>query len=86
MGAADVSVLSNANSALARSALDELLERYVSWHEGCEAVRAAYKRWAGSTRAERRLSYAVYLAALDREQLAASTYADHLQRVRRIAA
>jgi hypothetical protein len=86
VGAAHVSALFNADSALARSAIDELLERYVSWLEECQAVRVAYRRWADSRRGERRESYAVYLAALDREQVAASTYARHIERVRRIAA
>jgi hypothetical protein len=85
-GAVHVSALSDTNSAFARSAIDELFERYVSWHEECQAVRVAYRRWADSGRGERRLSYAVYLAALDREQVAASTFADHVERVRRIAA
>ncbi len=79
-----MTAVSDCHGAFIRRAVDELLERYVSWHEACYAVRAAYLRWVDSARSEHRLAYAGYLAALDREQLAASTYANHVERVRRI--
>ncbi|HEY2319134.1 MAG TPA: hypothetical protein VGH67_12605 [Solirubrobacteraceae bacterium] len=72
-------------TAVHRSAIDELLEGYVSWRETCGAVWQAYERWIGSDRAERALAYAAYLAALDGEERAASTYARHAQRVARLS-
>jgi hypothetical protein len=64
-----------------RWAVDELLERYVSWREACHAVRLAYERWLDSGRAEERLAYAGHVAALDREEHAARAYASHIERV-----
>jgi hypothetical protein len=64
-----------------RSAIDDLLEGYVSWREACGAVWRAYEQWIGSDRGERALAYAAYLAALDGEERAARTYAGHTERV-----
>ena len=66
--------------------IDGLLECYVSWREECQAVRLAYQRWAGSDRDERRVAYAACHAALDREERAALTYAENVERVGRIHA
>lgn len=68
-----------------RSAIDELLECYLSWREACHAVWLAYERWIGSDRGELGLAYAAYLAALDGEERAARTYAHHTARVARIS-
>jgi hypothetical protein len=73
------------DTELGRWAIDELLERYVSWREECHAVRLAYRRWGGSSADERGLAFARCLAALDREEQAARTYADHIERVRRFS-
>lgn len=73
------------DTALGRWAVDALIEHYVVWREECQAVRLAYQRWADSDRSECRLAHAGYVAALDREECAARTYADHIERVRRIA-
>jgi hypothetical protein len=67
-------------------AVDQLLEGYVSWREECEEVWMAYERLAARDRTERRAAYAAYLAALEREEHAARTYADQIERVRRISA
>jgi hypothetical protein len=72
-------------AAFGRWAIDELLERYISWREECCAVWLAYQRWADSGRRDWGLAYAGYLAALDREERAAQTYAGHVQRTSRIA-
>jgi hypothetical protein len=77
--------VTDSTTAFGRWALDEMLERYISWREECDAVRMAYQQWADSGRRERKLAYAGYLAALDREERAARTYAGHVERVRRIA-
>jgi hypothetical protein len=67
------------------SAIDELLEGYVSWREACGAVWRAYEQWIGSDRGERPLAYAAYLAALDGEERAARAYAHHTERVARFS-
>jgi hypothetical protein len=66
-------------------AIDELLERYVSWLEECESVRLAYRQWDGGQRVGDRLAYASYVAALDREEHAARVYVDQIERVRQSA-
>lgn len=70
----------DSDTALARWAVDELLDSYLSWREECHAVRLAYQRWVDSTRAEDSLAYAGYVAALDREERAASTCANRVER------
>lgn len=72
-------------TAFQRSAIDELLEGYVSWREACQAVWQAYERWTGSDRGERGLAYAAYLEALDGEEHTARTYAHHTERVARFS-
>jgi hypothetical protein len=77
--------LTNTDKAPGAWAVDALLERYVAWREECHAVWHAYQRWADSDRRERRLAHAGYVAALDREEHAARTYADQIERVRRMS-
>jgi hypothetical protein len=71
--------------AFARRAIDELVERYISWCDESYAVRTAYQQWSNSGRGERRLAYAGYVAALDREEQAARAYAGHVDRIRELA-
>lgn len=78
--AAQMGTVFDSDTAVGRWAVDELLEDYVSWREECHAVRLAYQRWIDSTRADGRLAYAGYVAALDREEHAARAYAHHLGR------
>ena len=73
------------HTAVGRRAVDALLESYLAWREGCDAVWQAYERSVDATRQERRLAHAAYLAALDREERAAGIYADHIEWVRRIS-
>jgi hypothetical protein len=77
--------VADGNAAPARWAIDELLHSYVSWREECRAVSQAYQWWTAADRAERGAAYAVYSAALEREEHAARTYARHSERVRRTA-
>jgi hypothetical protein len=77
--------ITNSETGLHRLAIDDLLEGYVSWREECQSVRLAYDRWTASERGDRRLAYAVYIEALDREEHAALAYAHHVDRVSRIA-
>jgi hypothetical protein len=74
----------SSDSAFARRSIDALLELYVCWREECYAVRYAYQRWSEADRGQRRLAYAGYIAALDREEHAARAYADQTERASRI--
>jgi hypothetical protein len=74
----------NSQSAVARRSIDALLERYVRWREECAAVQRTYLGWVEADRSQRRLAYAGYIAALDREERAADAYADQIERVGRI--
>jgi hypothetical protein len=77
-----MSAVAHRDSGIDPWSIDALLERYVSWREECIAVRESYRYWAGSRCGERRLAYGAYLAALDREEQAARSYADEIGRVR----
>jgi hypothetical protein len=55
--------------------VDEFLESYVIWRESCEAVSAAYERWASCEPARRRAAFESYQAALNWEELAADMHA-----------
>jgi hypothetical protein len=78
-------IVAERDPAPGRWAIDELLGSYISWREECHTVRLAYERWIASDRGERGLAYAAYLAALDREEHAARTYAHRVERVRRLS-
>jgi hypothetical protein len=64
-----------------RRVVDELMEHYVSWREACAAVSAAYEGYERAPRQEQRMAFGAYLAALDREALAAATYQGAVQRI-----
>jgi hypothetical protein len=70
--------MARGNNRRARLATDALLEQYVSWREESEFVRLAYERWDHAEQSDSKLAYAAYLAALDREEHAAQTYADQV--------
>lgn len=67
-----------AASSGARGALDLLvdamLDVYVSWREECVAVAAAYEAWSRAEHRDKPPAFDAYLAALDREHLAATVY------------
>ena len=66
---------SNQEPALA---VDRLLELYCEWRTTCWEVRTAYGRFCTVPGGDRPLAYAAYEGALDREELVARAYADHL--------
>lgn len=57
---------------------DEILDLYLDWREQAAAVEDAYESWAGAPAGEEGRWFAVYLAAVDREEAAARSYADVL--------
>jgi hypothetical protein len=54
--------------------VDALIEHYVSWREECAAVTSSYENWSRAESGDRALAFSAYVAALDREELAAATY------------
>ena len=70
--------------AIRELVVDVLLTDYVSWREECAAVSMAYRRWTDAGPARRSGAYEEYLAALDREELAADAYERQLRVVRRV--
>jgi hypothetical protein len=73
--------LSPASRAALTPLVDELLNVYVLWREECGAVAAAYENWRASERRDDGLAFSAYLAALDREELAAATYRSLVDRI-----
>jgi hypothetical protein len=60
---------------------DAFVETYVCWREASEAVGTAYDRWRGGQRPDRRLAFAAYRAALDREEHAALIFRERAELV-----
>lgn len=61
--------------------VDRVIELYCDWLTSCAEVRAAYEYWRDAPRSERSAAYAVYGAALDREQSACDSYAAQIRLV-----
>jgi hypothetical protein len=61
---------------------EEFLKSYVRWREACAEVRVAYARSEMAERPDRRLAFAAFCAALDREEHAARVHADTHAKVR----
>jgi hypothetical protein len=53
--------------------VDALIEHYVRWREECATVASSYQNWSRAE-SDRTLAFSAYLAALDREELAAARY------------
>lgn len=73
------------NAQIQPELVDRLIELYCDWRTACSEVRAAYELFAAAPAEDRDLAYAVYGAALDREESAASEYSRQLMRVARLA-
>lgn len=61
--------------------VDDAVEAYVRWREECAGAHEAYARWSSAEKADRLLASCAYMAALDREETAASVYADAMRRL-----
>jgi hypothetical protein len=64
-----------------RQYIDDMMDDYVSWREACVAVAVSYQNWKCSARSDQKLAFSVYVAALDREEQAATGYQRALARV-----
>src|SRR5438270_14082819 len=71
------------DSAIRNHLVDEAIERYVEWREECATVEAAYRCWSDACRTEQTIAFAIYNAALDREECAARVYSGAVSRLRR---
>lgn len=58
--------------------VDRLIELYCDWRTACAEVRAAYERFCRACGSDRRLAFAAYAAALDREESACEDYAGQI--------
>jgi hypothetical protein len=54
--------------------IDTVIGGYVTWRESSAAVAAKYQTWAQARGDRRSTAFADYVAALDREERAASGY------------
>jgi hypothetical protein len=61
-------------SAVNHAQLSDAADGYETWREESGAVAESYRSWNCADPDERRLAYAAYVAALDREERAASAY------------
>ena len=57
---------------------DDCFDSYLRWREASEDVRHAYRHWVNAGRQARDLGFAIYCAALDWEEHAASIYSARL--------
>jgi hypothetical protein len=64
--------------------IDEAFRRYLDWRDECAMVAAAYQDWSNGSGGA--LSFAVYVAALDREERAAGDYQAALHEAHRMVA
>jgi hypothetical protein len=64
-----------------RSVLDEARAAYFDWREECIALSDAYASWTVAEATDAALAFAVYVAALDREERASHVYGSTIRRV-----
>jgi hypothetical protein len=66
--------------------VDEAFGHYLDWRDECAAVADAYRNWSNAVASESALSFAAYVAALDREERAAGQYELVLGKAHRVLA
>ncbi len=60
--------------------VDEMLECYITWRERRTGVQDAYAAWRAAAAHDRERAFHAYVAALDREELAAEEYQRAVER------
>jgi hypothetical protein len=60
---------------------DDVVESYICWREESAFVQSAYEAWEGAEGMEQAEAFAVYHAALDREQQAAQVFRRRSERL-----
>lgn len=63
--------------------VDTMIEHYVDWREECATVALSYQHWSRAQRRDKALAFSAYVAALDREELAAARYRRLVEHVAR---
>ena len=66
-----------------RQYVDAMIDDYLSWRDACAAVAVSYEHWTCSPRTGHKLAFSVYVAALDREEQAATAYQRAVEQVSR---
>jgi hypothetical protein len=61
--------------------VDELIATYVSWRTACSAVTRSYDLLSTCSGRDREAGFGVYVAALDREERAATTYRSVVEQI-----
>jgi hypothetical protein len=64
-----------------RQYVNDMMDDYVSWRDACAAVAVSYEDWKCSDRRDKELAFSVYVAALDREEQAATAYERAVEQV-----
>jgi hypothetical protein len=64
-----------------RALVDRMLDEYISWREECSCVAFSHARWNRAASHERSLAFGAYVAALDREERAATVYRELIDRL-----
>jgi hypothetical protein len=60
--------------------IDDVMDAYVDWRQESAEAEFAYRRWSVSLATDPARAFAVYAAALDREELASISYAQVIRR------
>jgi hypothetical protein len=61
--------------------VDELIAAYVTWRTECSALTTSYGLWSTCDRRHRDAAFGVYIAALDREERAATSYRSVVEQI-----
>ncbi len=72
-------------AARRRARVDAAVAAYTEWRSERDAVRAAYRAWSAAGALDEPLAFERYQSALDREERAATTYANLMSRVGHLA-
>ncbi|HYZ29842.1 MAG TPA: hypothetical protein VE570_12345 [Thermoleophilaceae bacterium] len=72
---------SNPGAQVPRWLADDVVESYICWREESAFVQRAYEHWEDADDAEQAQAFAVYQAALDREQQAAHVFRSRSERL-----
>ena len=75
-----MSITVESDSAL-HDMVDAAVDAYVRWREECAGARDAYDWWLCAAKDDRALASCAYVAALDREEIAASVYEAAMRRL-----
>jgi hypothetical protein len=60
--------------------IDDVMDAYVDWRQESAEAEFAYRRWSVAPSTDPARAFAVYAAALDREELASISYAQVIRR------